>query len=196
MHVLGKRICLCATVDKCRDLHHSFPGHQHLAPGSYRCHRPTVIPRTVPLLSQHPRCMEHCWRFRDLRVTAVHGELIRQNSLPRYPSWSVSSSFLVQQPSSLVSSPSGASCSLSSTHPSLGHNLAGCPIPPHTQHLRPFPLPLTFPPLLPSLCLHLSPLAFKAALPASFRCGHGWRLPATFCDVPCHWPPVEESWAH
>ena len=70
MHVLGKRICLCATVDKCRDLHHSFPGHQHLAPGSYRCHRPTVIPRTVPLLSQHPRCMEHCWavsRYAGLR---------------------------------------------------------------------------------------------------------------------------------
>ena len=70
-------------------------------------------PRTVPLLSKHPRRLEHCWRFRDLRVTTVHpaslnasrspgGELIKQDSLPRYPSWSVSSSSSVQQPSSLV----------------------------------------------------------------------------------------------
>ena len=26
-------------------------------------------PRTVPLLSKHPRRLEHCWRFHDLRVT-------------------------------------------------------------------------------------------------------------------------------
>ena len=100
-------------------------------------------PRTVPRLSQHPCSLEHCWRFRNFRVTTVHpaslhaslspgGELIRQDSLPRYPSWSVSSSSSIGRSSSLVPSPSGASCSRSITHPSLGHNLAGCPIPPHT----------------------------------------------------------------
>ena len=99
--------------------------------------------RTVPRLSKHPLRLEQCWRFRDLCVTAVHpatlnasrnpgGELIKPESLPRYPSWSVSSSSSVQQPSSLVSSRSGASSSRSLTHPSLGHNLAECPIPPHT----------------------------------------------------------------
>ena len=145
-------------------------------------------PRTVPRVSKHPRRLEHCWRFRYLRVTTVHpaslhalrspgGELINQDSLPRYPSWSVSSSSSVQQPFSLVSSPSGASCSRSLTHTSLGHNLAGCPIPPHTKHVRPFPLPLAFPPLLP-LPLPFS-LGFSMALPASLGCSHG-------CDVPYH----------
>ena len=97
-------------------------------------------PKTMPRLSRHPCRLEHCWRFRDLWVTTVHppllhasrsprGELIRQDSLPRYSSWSVSSSTSVQQPSSLVSSPSGASCSRSLTHPSLGAQPRGVPNP-------------------------------------------------------------------
>ena len=64
----------------------------------------------------------------------------------------------VQQPSSLVSSPSGVSCSKSLTHPSLGHYLGVCPIPPHTWHLRSCPLPLPF--LHFCLCLCLCPWAF------------------------------------
>ena len=90
-------------------------------------------PRTVPRLSRHARRLEHCWRFHDLQVTTVHpaslnasrnlgGEHIKQESLLQKRLLVSSSS--VQQPFSLVSSPSGASSSKSSTHPSLVHNLA------------------------------------------------------------------------
>ena len=62
---------------------------------------------------------------------------------------------------------SGASCSKSSTHPSLGHNLAGCPIAPQKWHVRPFLTPLAFPPLLPfpwvSQCAFLLPEAAATA---------------------------------
>ena len=100
----------------CRQLQISSPflswfGRQQLDPGSCPCHRPTVIRETVSRLSEHKRRWEPCWRFRYLRVTTVHpaslnasrgpgGELIKQESLPRYSSWSVSSSSSVQQVSS------------------------------------------------------------------------------------------------
>ena len=35
-------------------------------------------PRTVPRLSRHPRRLEHCWQFRDMRVTTVY-ECITQS---------------------------------------------------------------------------------------------------------------------
>ena len=162
-------------------------------------------PRTVPHLSKHPRCLEHCWRFRDVRATTVHrapltasrnpgGQFVIPASLPRCPSFGVSSSSAVQQPYSLVSSPSGASCSRSATHPSLGHNLAGCAIPPHTWDVRPLPCRLSS---TPAFALAF-PLGFSMTLPASVGCGHGRRLPAAFyfCEVPCHGPPVEASWVH
>ena len=109
-----------------------------------------------------------------------------KNRYQGYPSWSVSSSSSVQQPSALVSSSSGASV-LQVVNPSFaGANLAGCPISPNTFSFG-FGFFLHF-----CLWLCLSP-CFSMALLASSGCGHGWRLPATFCDVPCHWPPVEES---
>ena len=57
---------------------------------------PHSDPRTVPHSSEHPRRLEHCWRFRDLRITTVQsaslnvsrcpGEgVIKHESLPKYP---------------------------------------------------------------------------------------------------------------
>ena len=39
-------------------------------------------PRTVPLLSKHPRRLEHCCRFRDLRVTTVHPASLNASRSP------------------------------------------------------------------------------------------------------------------
>ena len=39
-------------------------------------------PRTVPRLSEHPRRLEHCWRFRDLRVTTVHPASLNASRSP------------------------------------------------------------------------------------------------------------------
>ena len=127
----------------CRQLQRSSPflswfGHQQLAPKIMSLSPSHSDPRTVPRLSKHPRRLEHCWRFRYLRVTTVHppslntsrspgGEPIKQESLPRYPRWSVSSSSSVQQPSSLVSSHSGASCSKSSNPSFTGPQPRGVP---------------------------------------------------------------------
>ena len=129
----------------CRQLQRSSPflswfGRQQLAPRSCRCHRPTVIRESCHACQSTHVARSVAGDFRDLQVTTVHpaslnasrnpsGELIKPESLPRYPSWSVSSSSSVLQPSSLVSSPSGASCSRSLTHPSLGHDLAVCQMP-------------------------------------------------------------------
>ena len=143
-HVLGQRVCLRSNVDNCRYLHHYFPGSivSNLAQDECRCHQFVVIRESCHACrsthvawsiagdfaicgSPRPSSFVEC-------ITQYWGKLVKQESLPRYSSWSVSSSSSVQQPSSLVFSPSGASCSRSLTHPSLGHNLAGCPMPPHT----------------------------------------------------------------
>ena len=136
---------------------------------SRSCHRQTVLVKAPTLLGA----------LLAISVAGHHGpsssagcitqsqweELIEQESLPRYPSWSVFSSSSVWQPSSLVSSSSGASSSRSLTHASLGHNLAMCPIPPYTQHVRPFPLLRPF--LHSCLCPCLSTWVFVNA-PSGF----------------------------
>ena len=95
----------------------------------------------VPQCSENRATLaEHCWRIRDLRVTTVHpaslnasrnpdGELIEQESLPKYSTWSVSSSSSVQQPSTPVSSASGASSSKSLSRPFSGAQTHGVPNP-------------------------------------------------------------------
>ena len=81
-------------------------------PGSCRCHRPTVIQEPCHAWQSTHVAWRLCWRFRDLQVTTVRpaslnasrnpgGELIKPESLPKFPSWGVSSSSSVQQPSSL-----------------------------------------------------------------------------------------------
>ena len=91
---------------------------------------------------------------------------------------------------SLVSSPSDAPCSRSLTHPSLEHNLTGCPVPTDRKHVKPFPCLWPFSTHASAIA---SSLIFSMALPASPGGGHCWELLAVFClcGVPCHCPPVE-----
>ena len=76
--------------------------------------------------------------FRDLLVTAVHPTFVNGSS----------------NKCRCQSTPVGIGVSFNAysrksfTHASLG-TTSQCPIPPHKWHVRPFPLPLAFPPLLP-----------------------------------------------
>ena len=146
-------------------------------------------PRTMPRLSQHPCRLEHCWRFRNFPghySKSSFTECITESCQTRCSCWSVSSSSSVQHSSSLVSSPSGASCSRSLTHPSLGHNLAGCPLPPHTLYFRPFSLAFGLSSTLAfAFALHLVPLkgssCFLGLLP---RLAAPRRVPSLWCVQP------------
>ena len=119
-----------------------------ICPGSCRFHRPTVIREPCHACqSTH----EQCWAISQFAghhgpssfvdcITQPWWGAAQTRIVAKVPSWSVSSS--VQQLSSLVSSLSGASSSTSLTHLSLGHLVAGCPVPSHTWQCEAlFPCP-------------------------------------------------------
>ena len=106
----------------CRQLQRSSPflsrsGRQQLLPRPCRCHRPTENRATLVKAPTLPSALLAPSRFAGHHGPSSLSDCITQSwwkahqkeSLPRYPSWSVSSSSSVQQPSSVVSSPSGAS---------------------------------------------------------------------------------------
>ena len=153
-----------------------------LVRSSTTCHRimnhssfhsdPKTLPRFVQVL------ISPC-EFRTFSGVAGHqdpsckpgGELTAPAPLPKYSSWSVSSSSSSQQPSSFASSPSGVFLPRLLTHPSLVHNRAGCPIPPHTKQVRPFSVSFGLP---SSLAFVLAcALGLFGGLPFSFGCNHG-----------------------
>ena len=137
-----------------------------------------IDPRTVPLFvgaPTSPGALLSISRFAGHHGPSSFpgGELIRQDSLPKYPSRSVSSSSSVEQPSSLVSSPSGASFT--------GAQPRGVSNP--SAHVACEAFFLAFD--LSSTSAFL--LDFSMVLPATLSCCHGKRFPAAFyhCGVPC-----------
>ena len=183
---------------RCRQLQRSSPflcwfGRQQLAPGSCRCHRPTVIREpchachstgtllAISRLAGHhgPSGFVECitqswWRAHHTQLAAKVSQLECLVVLFG-PAAVFIGVFSIGRVLLQVINPS-----FTGAQPRRVSN--------QSAHVaKPFPLPLAFPPFFT--------LGFSMALPASSGCGHSWRLPATFFEVPCHWPPAEESWA-